>query len=169
MKEKDSTRLSPVVRRFIEDAGNTTQSFGIGRVLGQIYAYLYFSPVSRNLNDMQEALGISKGSASTGVRQLEQWGAARKVWVKGDRKDYYQADDWFGKILKNAILDTVGKKMTVYTALLDEIETELSNLADGSRGDGEYEFVKDRIEHLKAFQRRAQKLWGNPLVQRLLK
>ena len=105
--------MSSVVQRFIEDAGRLTQSLGFGRVIGQIYAYLYFSRTPRCLADLQNALGISKGSASMGVRQLEQWSAVSKVWVKGDRKDYYAANDWFGQILKSALVDTIGKKMEI--------------------------------------------------------
>ena len=97
--------LHPVSRRFIEDFGRMTQSIGAGRVLGQLYAYLYFSPEPRGLRDMQDALGISKGSASMTVRQLQQWGAVRKVWVKGDRKDYYTAEEWVGGIIRKALVD----------------------------------------------------------------
>ena len=156
--------MDPLIRRFVEDAGMTTQSLGVGRVLGQIFAYLYFSTEPRNLADMQAALGISKGSASTGVRQLEQWGAVRKVWIKGDRKDYYEANDWFGRILKNAIADTVGKKMSAYAALLDQLRGDLGGLHGG-----EGEFIRQRIERLREFNARTQKLWDSPLVQMLLK
>ena len=31
-----------IVKRMVEAAGHTTQSFGMGRVLGQIFAQLYF-------------------------------------------------------------------------------------------------------------------------------
>ncbi|MFC1498547.1 GbsR/MarR family transcriptional regulator [Verrucomicrobiota bacterium] len=157
--------LTPIVRRFIEDAGNMTQSFGLGRVLGQIFAYLYFSSQPRNLADMQEALGVSKGSVSTGVRQLEQWGAVKKVWIKGDRKDYYEASDWFGRILKNAVLDTVGKKMSSYNSLLGEIEVNLSDFQENDDG----KFLKERIENMRRFQKRAQGVWGSKLLQHLLK
>ena len=156
-----ATDLNPVVRRFVEDAGNLTQSFGLGRVVGQIYAYLYFSPAPRSLADMRDALGISKGSASTGVRQLEQWSAVRKVWVKGDRKDYYEANDWLGRILKNALVDVVGTKMLSLAPILAGMSGELS-------GNGEGEFIRARIEHLRKFYRRAEKFWRNPLLQKLL-
>jgi DNA-binding transcriptional regulator GbsR (MarR family) len=156
----------PVVRRFIEDAGSATQSLGVGRVLGQIYALLYFTRSPRNLGDMQRALGISKGSASMGVRQLEQWGAVRKVWIRGDRKDYYEANDWFGRIVKMAVLDTIGKRLTAYTALLDEADKAVSGLRGGN---GDVEFVRGRIGHIRRFQRRAQKFWGNPTLRALLR
>jgi DNA-binding transcriptional regulator GbsR (MarR family) len=157
--------LHPIVRRFIEDAGNATQTFGVGRVLGLIYAYLYFSRQPRGLSDMQKALGISKGSASMGVRQLEQWGAVRKIWVRGDRKDYYEANDWFGRILKNAVLDTVGKRIVSSAALLQQAEAELA----GAQGDGEAAFIRDRIEHIRGFQQRAQAIWESPILRRLLR
>jgi DNA-binding transcriptional regulator GbsR (MarR family) len=158
--------LHPLVHRFIEDAGNMTQSLGVGRVIGQIYAYLYFGREPKNLADMREALGISKGSASTGVRQLEQWRAVRKVWVKGDRKDYYEASDWFGQIVKNAVLDTVGKKLSSYGSLLEQIESDLSRIPGG---DGEGKFIRERVAALRAFQKKAQWVWNKPMIRRLLK
>lgn len=158
--------IHPVVRRFVEDAGSLSQSLGVGRVIGQLYAYLYFSSDPRNLGQMQAALGISKGSASTAVRQLEQWGAVKKVWIKGDRKDYYTANDWLGGIFKNAVVDTVGKKLTTFSSLLDDINQELDSAAGG---DGEGQFIRDRIEKLRAFQEKAQGLWQNPLIKLFMK
>lgn len=143
-----------------------TQTLGLGRVVGQIYAFLYFSSEPKGLADMQHALAISKGSASMGVRQLEQWGAVKKVWVRGDRKDYYEASDWFGRIVKNAVADTIGKKLGAYSAMLDEIEGELNA---AQNGDGQRDFLRERIQHLRKFQKRAQGVWNSPLLKMLMK
>ena len=163
----DFFSTSRIAIRFIEDAGNVTQSFGLGRVVGQLYACLYFSSAPKNLVDMQASLGISKGSASTAVRQLEQWGAARKVWVKGDRRDYYEACDWFGRILRNAVLETVGKKMASCAALLDEATCELAAV-DG-RDDDEAVFIRERLEHFRRFQKKAGDILSTPVIQALMK
>jgi DNA-binding transcriptional regulator GbsR (MarR family) len=160
-----SPHIDPIIRRFIEDAGNTSQSLGAGRVIGQIYAYLYFSQEPRCLGDMQTALGISKGSASMSVRQLEQWGAARRVWVHGDRKDYYEANDWFGKIIKNMLTEAVGTKLGALQHSLDLAEKELQDV----EGNGELTFVRDRVNRLRQFQNKAAKVWKNPVLQRLLR
>ena len=161
----DSHDLTPTIRRFVEEAGKATQSVGMGRVLGQLYAYLYFSAAPRSLGDMQRSLGISKGSASMGVRQLEQWDAVRKVWVRGDRKDYYQANDWFGRIVKKAAVDTVVKRLTASAAMLAELESEVRPENNG----GGNVFVRDRIRHLQRFQQRASEFLDGPLVKALLK
>ncbi len=157
--------MNRIVESFISNAGNMAQSFGLGRVVGQIYAYLYFSQEARGLNDMQEALRISKGSASTCIRQLEQWGAVSKVWVKGDRKDYYQANDWFGKVLKNVLNDTVAKRFAHRDEFYEGIESDLAKIQD----DEKIAFLKDRIAHIKAFETKAEKVWENPVVKKLLR
>ena len=168
MTPRPSADLPSIIHRFIEDAGSTSQSLGVGRVLGQIYALLYFSQIPRSLADMQQALGISKGSASTGVRQLEQWGAVRKVWIRGDRKDYYEANDWFGRILKNAVLDTVGTKLVAYASLLDKVDSTMTELSGGAGG-SQTPFIRERVEHLRKFQRKAQKVWNSPILKQFLK
>jgi len=159
-----------IVRRLVEAAGHASQSLGVGRVLGQIFAYLYLRRDLRSLDDITSALGISKGSASMGVRQLEQWGALEKVWVKGDRKDYYRARDTFGKIIKNVIRDLAGKRIESSSILLKEVEDLLGKkAAKGGKTAGEDEFIRERIEKIRAFQNKAQGMWDGVIIKMLLK
>ena len=174
----------PLTRRFIEDAGNTTQSLGVGRVIGQIFAYLYFSEEPRGLDDMKDALGISKGSASMGVRQLEQWGAVQRVWVKGDRKDYYTANDYFGQIIRNIATDLMGKRLAALGQSLDAAEKELlscqvvelfsespqgQSLTTKQPNNSATEFLRTRVRRLRGFQQKVNKTWNNPIVKLMLK
>jgi len=157
--------MNTITDKFISDAGNMAQSFGLGRVVGQIYAYLYFSREPKGLHDMQEELHISKGSASMCVRQLEQWGAVQKVWVKGDRKDYYEANDWFGKVLKNVLNDAISKRFAHREEFYREVEKGLMGIADSD----DRKFVSERVENLRRFEDKAQKVWQNPMVRKLFR
>ncbi|OGV63283.1 MAG: hypothetical protein A2498_13875 [Lentisphaerae bacterium RIFOXYC12_FULL_60_16] len=149
------------IRSLIEAAGHFTQSLGLGRVLGQIYAFLYFTPHPRTLDDLTHALGISKGSASMGVRQLAQWGALEPVWVKGDRKDYYRARDNFGRILKNILQDMAGKRLEASAMALTEAEHAIHpHPSPGIDPDSEA-FIQQRLETLRAFQHKIQSAWGS--------
>ena len=156
----------PVIRRFIEEAGNTTQTIGVGRVIDQIYAYLYFSEPPRTLDDMKEALGISKGSASMGVRQLEQWGAVQRVWVKGDRKDFYTANDYFGSIVRNIVVDMMGKRIGTLSRILDETDAQW-NGKNGrpAEADSDDKFLRSRVQRLRAFQKKVSGVWNNPILK----
>jgi DNA-binding transcriptional regulator GbsR (MarR family) len=159
-----------VIRKFIEDTGNTTQALGVGRVVGQIFAYLYFSEEPRTLDDMKEALGISKGSASMGVRQLEQWGAVQKIWVKGDRKDYYTANDYFGSIIRNILQDIMGKRLASMSALLADAEVQLSSASTTPQPTTDNPlFLQGRVKRLREFQEKVNSTWNNPIVKLMLK
>lgn len=159
-----------IIRRMVEAAGHTTQSLGAGRVLGQIFAYLFFCREPQSLDDLTTALGISKGSASMGVRQLEQWGALERVWIKGDRKDYYRAKETIGKIIKNAMLDLAGKRMENSSTLLNEVETELkSRIKEGEELSSEDKFIRERIDNLRTFQKKAKGMWNGVILKMLLK
>jgi DNA-binding transcriptional regulator GbsR (MarR family) len=172
LQAKMSPSDDPLIRRFIEDAGSTTQALGVGRVVGQIYAYLYFSEPPRTLDDMKEELGISKGSASMGVRQLEQWGAIQRVWVKGDRKDYYSANDYFGRIVRNIMFDIMGKRLGSMSQLLDDADAELSDESAAHHSSPithNGEFLRTRVKRLREFQEKMNKAWNNPIVKMMLK
>jgi len=155
---------------MIEAVGHATQSLGAGRVIGQIFTYLYFSREPKSLADLTAGLSISKGSASMGVRQLEQWGAVERVWIKGDRKDYYRANDSFGRIIRSAAMDLAGKRIEGSATIIHEAEKELSEKAsDGRELSTEDEFIRERVEKLRAFQQNSRKMWDGVILKMLLK
>lgn len=157
--------MNSVIERCVSDAGNLAQALGLGRVAGQIYSFLYFSTEPQGLADMQAALHISKGSASMCVRQLEQWGAVTQVWVKGDRRDYYSANNWFGKILKNVLTDVIAKRFSDRESFYTELERDLN---EGGAGE-DTAFIRERLAHIMQFEEKAKKMWDNPLLQHFLK
>lgn len=156
--------------RFVEAAGRVTQSFGAGRALGQVYAHIYFSRTAQALEDLVRDLGISKGGASMTVRQLEQWGALRKVWVRGDRKDYYEATEEFGKIVRRALLDMVGREMEHADGLLESAkDTVEAGKKAGVKRDDEDEFVIRRLRMIMTFRDRARWVWDNWILRLMMK
>jgi DNA-binding transcriptional regulator GbsR (MarR family) len=96
------------------------------------------------------------------VRQLEQWGAAEKVWVKGDRKDYYTANEWLGKVVRNILNDLASRRLTSYDELLDNAMTDLPE-------NGNREFLAERVAILQKFCTRVRRAWENPIVKALVR
>jgi DNA-binding transcriptional regulator GbsR (MarR family) len=162
------TDLQHLRERYIGAAGQLTQTFGFGRIMGQIYMHLYFSAEPQSLDDLAERLHISKGSASTTVRQLEAWGALRQVWIKGDRKDYYQTTEEFGRIIRKALQDLIGRHMESADRLLDESDAQLGN-GKAAAADKDLQFFRQRVARLRTFRKRAQGLWESPLIRLLMK
>src|SRR3989338_5100918 len=84
---------------FLDKINNICNKFGLNNIMAQLYVMLYFNNNPLSLDDMVERLKISKGSASVNIRALERYGAVRQVWVKGSRKDYYEAEPDISKII----------------------------------------------------------------------
>lgn len=165
-----SSHLVSARRKFIEAGGHTTQSFGLGRIVGQIYALLYLNPHPLCLDEIADELSVSKASVSTTVRQLQQWSAVKRVWVKGDRKDYYEAETDFKAMLVNGLLSTVRKKVDTAGNQLLEIEETLSEIMEKLDGAErkDLEIVVQRLQRAKQFHGNINGLLNNPLINHML-
>ncbi|MDU0204734.1 GbsR/MarR family transcriptional regulator [Paenibacillus sp. MAH-36] len=83
-------------KRVIESIGKNMDLYGITQSIGHLYGMLFFQNKPMTLDDMREAMEMSKTSMSTGVRTLVDLKMVNKVWEKGSRKDLYEVEmDWF--------------------------------------------------------------------------
>ena len=156
--------------KFIEAGGSTTQSLGLSRLVGQIYALLYLSPEPLCLDQIAVELGVSKASISVTIRQMETWRAVRNVWVKGDRRDFYECEPEFRTILKDGVLATLRKKLDTAGVQLASVENLLTEAAAQSADEERksLETVAKRLRQARSFHHKLQKMVNHPLVNRLI-
>lgn len=107
---------------LIETVGRLSSELGLNRVCGQLYALLFLSEKPLSLDDMVERLKISKGNASINIRNLERWEAVRKVWVKGSRKDFYEAERDISKIVIDRLSIGIRRRTDIFLENLKAIE-----------------------------------------------
>ncbi len=101
--EKTKPKPLPRVRLELVDIfGRMAQSLSFPRSVGEIYGLLYLAPAPMSAPEICEALSISKGSVSTGTRQLLTLGFVRKVWLQEERKDYFEAVLELGEMVRTA-------------------------------------------------------------------
>jgi HTH-type transcriptional regulator, glycine betaine synthesis regulator len=98
-EEKDTLnweQYEETVERFIQTIARNMNLYGINPSVGRLYGVLYFAENPMTLDDMREALSMSKTSMSTGVRILSDMKMVESIHKKGVRKDLYQTeDDWY--------------------------------------------------------------------------
>lgn len=86
-----------MIRRYVDETGLLLEAAGLPRIAGQVLGWMQVCvPEEQSLTDLTEALGISKASASTTTRLLEQVGILERAILPGDRRDYYRIshDAW---------------------------------------------------------------------------
>ncbi|SDH18099.1 DNA-binding transcriptional regulator GbsR, MarR family [Alteribacillus persepolensis] len=89
-------KLQHIRHRFISVMAQNMGLYGISETNGRLYGTILFSDKPMTLDNMSQALEMSKTSMSTGVRALTEASMLSRVWEKGVRKDLYQTeDDWY--------------------------------------------------------------------------
>lgn len=167
MAEQDM--LTEVRMRLVETGGGTSQELGAGRIVGQIMVHLYLQKNDQSLDSIGEALALSKASVSIAVRQLEQLGLVRRVWVKGDRKKYYRSADNIGSGLQQGLLSFLRQKVLLFGAELEGALSMLESAPIEIKNREEYLFLRQRMNRASSLQKILLKILGNPLVNFLAK
>ncbi len=106
--------------RFIALWGQMASSWGIPRSMAEVHALLYLSDTTLNTDDVMARLDISRGSASMTLRSLLDWGVISRVHRRGDRKEYFSAEQDVWKLFRMILRE---RKKREIEPLLDELHT----------------------------------------------
>lgn len=145
------SRLEKAQQKFIDGVGRISNILGVNRSVAQLYAYLYLNHKPMSLDEITEALGASKGNISINIRELEKWGAVRKIWVKGSRKDFYEAETDVKKIFLVNLNSSIRKRTTELSNMIEEfnylITFEDTELTDEEKNT--VKVYKDRLKNIE--------------------
>lgn len=157
--------MNTAVWEMVEAGGRTALSFGLPRLFGQIYMLLYLSDKPLSLDELTEQLGVSKASVSIAGRKLESWSAVKKVWVRGDRRDYYEAELDFRKVLNNGLLASFSKKLESARV---QIERSFELLEQATYDPVRKEFLRERLQLAEKRRKRIASVLDNPMLRGML-
>jgi DNA-binding transcriptional regulator GbsR (MarR family) len=80
------------MERFVLHWGDLGGRWGVNRSVAQIHALLYVSEHPRTAEDIADLLGIARSNVSTSIKELLAWNLIRRVPIKGDRRDHFEAE-----------------------------------------------------------------------------
>jgi DNA-binding transcriptional regulator GbsR (MarR family) len=90
-REKHRT-LWPSEAAASDAIGSLIEFWGFKRNMGRVWTVLYLSPEPLSSEDLRQALSLSSGAVSMTLSELSRWGVVRKVWIQGQRRDFYTAE-----------------------------------------------------------------------------
>jgi DNA-binding transcriptional regulator GbsR (MarR family) len=100
--------LEPLEIEIIQFFVQFSRALGQPRSVAEIYGLLFVSHQPLAMDTLIERLNLSKGSASQGLKYLEELGAVRTVYVAGARRNHYEAvaelRNLAGRFLRQQIL-----------------------------------------------------------------
>ena len=91
--------IDPAVLRVADAVGALLEGWGFKRNMGRMWTVLYLEDRPLNAGDLGERLGLSTGAVSMLLTELQEWGAVKKAWVVGERREHYEAETTIWKMV----------------------------------------------------------------------
>jgi len=147
--------VSNVVGRLIE-------FWGFKRNMGRVWAVLYLSPDPLSAEDLRQLLKLSSGAVSMTLSELSRWGVVRKVWVQGERRDFYAAEVQLWRMISRVFNEREKGEITMAIDAFEEALAMLDTIGPGVDVDAKtrarVELQRTRIGQLLELARLGQRL-----------
>lgn len=95
--------------------------WGISRTVAEVHALLFITGESLCTDDVMKRLAISRGNASMSLRNLLEWGIISRVHKRGDRKDYYQAEQDVWAMFRAIVRERLKREVDPLLTDLDDL------------------------------------------------
>ncbi len=154
-------KLVQVQDVFLDKINQICSKFGLNNIMAQLYAILYLSNKPLSLDNMVERLKISKGCVSVNIRALERYGAVRRIWVKGSRRDFYEAKTDIYKVIMDRIKSIAQGRLLEVEDMVNSSYQALNTVNSSDKEEKEaIQVFKQRLDKLKSLHSRAQSLFN---------
>ena len=160
--EAPASALSSLERQVIDVFVDGVRVLGMPRSVGEIYGLLFISRQPLALDDLVARLGISKGSASQGLKTLRSLGAVQDQPVEGTRRMHYVAASDLKRLAGGFIREQVRPHLEsgqlkvgrLQEAIVDQEDPELRS------------FYNERVDKLEGWMKRGRMVL--PMLQKIL-
>jgi DNA-binding transcriptional regulator GbsR (MarR family) len=146
-------------RMFIDRLGDAAEADGLSPIAGRLFALLMLAAEPQSLEELADALGVSKASVSTDARRLLDRGIVERTRRTGDRRDFYElAPDFFARVIRARVA-----RWRRIQQLVDDVRADTTALPAAASArfddvDAMQSAVIDRVdEALAEWEREAQK------------
>ena len=145
---QDYQQLKKARDRFISEVAKNIHLYDISHSVGRLYGTVFFSEDAMTLDEMSDALGMSKTSMSTGIRSLVEANMVERVWEKGIRKDLYKTeDDWY-KSFSNVFINRWRNATEQNTIAIKETKEMLDDLNETTESENLKQLIESDITKL---------------------
>src|SRR5438128_5844695 len=138
---------------FIEGMGAASATSGVlTQLQGRIFAVLFLEDHPLSLDDIAEALHLSKSNISINIRGLVEWHLVRRVSVRNSRRDHYEAASDFWRVMQEIMERRFRWNIRQVIAACDETSrTARSGPAASRAAERERVVIQGRLQALRSF------------------
>jgi HTH-type transcriptional regulator, glycine betaine synthesis regulator len=122
--------LWPTEAAVSDVVGRLMEFWGFKRNMGRVWTVLYLSPEPLSAEDLRHGLQLSSGAVSMTLSELSRWGVVRRVWIQGERKDFYTAEVQLWRMISRVFNE---REKSAVSSAIDAFEDALRKLETVAR------------------------------------
>ncbi|MEZ4300978.1 MAG: hypothetical protein R3B70_38945 [Polyangiaceae bacterium] len=147
-----ATRLAEDPRHEAEllaaDAiGDIIEHWGFRKVLGRVWTVLFIAAEPLPAASISERLSMSAGATSMALTELQRWGVVKRVWRPGERKEFYEAETDFWRMISKVFDE---RERLLAESVRGRLERAAQLLRESEKSPGQKASV-DRVDRLLSF------------------
>jgi len=150
--------------------GRLMEFWGFRRHMGRLWTVLYLSPEAMTTAELSETLQLSSSAVSLSLSELVRWGAVRKTWLPGERKDFYQAESSVWKLLRRVYerreLNLIREAIDAFGDAEQELKEAEERL--GAEERRRVDYMRKRLSRLSALSKAGERLVRLLIAGRML-
>ncbi len=85
--------------RVADAIGALMEAWGFKRNMGRLWALLYLDNRPLSAAEIGERLTLSTGAISMLLTEMQEWGAIKKTWMPGERREYFEPETSIWKMV----------------------------------------------------------------------
>ncbi|MEO9946660.1 MAG: MarR family transcriptional regulator [Paraglaciecola sp.] len=151
-------KMTPMIETFVMHFGEMGSRWGFNRTVGQIYALLVITKDPVSANQIAEALSISRGNVSMGIKELQSWQLIQLHHKAGDRKDYYQTNGSIWDMANKVFEERRKREMDPTLSLLRDILLDTAANENELYAQEKLQEVHDLLEGVTKWSSELQRL-----------
>ena len=137
-----------------DTVGRLMEFWGFKRPMGRIWALLYLAPDPIGAAEIGEELRMSSGAVSMALSELVKWGAVKKTWRPGERRDYYEAESSIGRLVQRVLRE---RELVLVQEFAETLEAAEQRLA-GAEQDPRVTFKRGKLRELQGLAKLGENL-----------
>src|SRR5262249_29246993 len=131
MSDTAKTAVTQAELEVADTIGKLMEFWGFKRPMGRLWTLLYLSPSPLGAAELGAELKMSAGAVSMALSDLLKWGAVKKTWRPGERRDFYEAETGIGKLVQRVLRERELELVRQFSEALESAEASLPKSATG--------------------------------------
>jgi DNA-binding transcriptional regulator GbsR (MarR family) len=127
--------------------GDVIEHWGFRKGLGRLWTVLFVEAKPLPAQALGERLSMSAGAVSMSLTELQRWGVVKRVWVPGERKEFFEAETDIWRMISKVFDE---RERLLATGVRDRLERAMDLLRRLPK-DPELDASIDRVGRLLSF------------------